>query len=76
MVLLLLLWKFSFCQSQKENWNYPIRPGSKEWLSKPNFAERLSLLNLPMDTINKLETDRLVNICLEYLNKNYDNLKH
>jgi hypothetical protein len=61
-ILFVTIWESTLAQ----NWDYPIKPGSKEWLSKADFIERLNLLNIPDDTIKSMKTDRLMNICLEY----------
>lgn len=53
-------------QDSGVTWDYPIKPGSKEWLAKPSFIERLSLLNIPEDTLQAMGTDRLMNCCLDY----------
>lgn len=65
-ILLLAIWDSTFSQDSQKTWDYPIKPGSREWLSKSDFLERLSLLNIPDDTIKSMGTNRLVNICLEY----------
>lgn len=65
-ILFVAICDSAFTQNSHKNWDYPIKPGSKEWLSKSDFLERLSLLNIPDDTLKLIETDRLLNICLEY----------
>lgn len=45
--LLIVLPFFSFAQNEKVTWDYPIKPGSKEWLAVPDFLKRLDLLNIP-----------------------------
>ena len=53
-------------QDPQVTWNYPIKPGSKEWKSLPDFIDRLSLLNIPTDKLELISTDQLVKICLDY----------
>jgi len=47
-------------------WDYPIKPGSEEWKSLPEFIDRLGLLNIPADKLELITTDQLVKICLDY----------
>ncbi|MEI6049626.1 MAG: hypothetical protein WCS03_12055 [Bacteroidota bacterium] len=65
-LLFVVIWESAFAQYSEKTWDYPIKPGSKEWLSKSDFIERLSLLNIPDDTIKSMSTDKLLNTCLEY----------
>jgi hypothetical protein len=65
-LLSVAIWENAVAQNSQKNWDYPVKPGSKEWLSKSDFSERLRLLNIPDDTIKSLGTNRLLDICLEY----------
>jgi hypothetical protein len=65
-LILVVIWENAFAQNSEKAWDYPIKPGSKEWLAKSDFLDRLGLLNIPDDTIKSIGTDRLMNICLEY----------
>jgi len=56
----------SLAQNYEVTWDYPIAPGSKEWKSIPDFVDRLSLLNIPDDQLELINTDQLVRICLNY----------
>lgn len=68
-IILLLLFAIpiiSFAQNQKATWDYPVKPGSKEWLKVDDYSKRLQLLNVPEDILLKLNTKELVQICLKY----------
>jgi len=64
--LLIVLPFFSFAQNEKVTWDYPIKPGSKEWLAVPDFSKRLELLNIPAPLLKKISTEELVKSCLNY----------
>ena len=57
---------FSFSQNEKPTWNFPIKPGSKEWLNIPEYEQRFTLLNIPENTLQKISTGELVKSCLSY----------
>ena len=56
----------AFAQNPEKTWDYPIKPGSKEWLSQPEFIGKLTLLNIPSNTLKLLTTNQLVKVCLDY----------
>lgn len=64
--LLIILPVFSFAQNEKTSWDFPIKPGSKEWLSIPDFEKRLALLDIPANILQKISTEELVKTCLNY----------
>lgn len=50
-------------------WDYPIKPGSKEWNEREdrqNFMAGLRIMNIPSDTIELIKTEQLVKTCLNY----------
>lgn len=64
--LLIVLPFFSFAQNEKVTWDYPIKPGSKEWLEVSDYSKRLELLNIPAPLLKKISTEELVKSCLNY----------
>ncbi|HAQ20784.1 MAG TPA: hypothetical protein DCR40_16360 [Prolixibacteraceae bacterium] len=64
--LLIVMPFFSFAQNEKVTWDYPIKPGSKEWLAVSDFSKRLELLNIPAPLLKKMSTEELVKSCLNY----------
>ena len=51
------------------NWDYPIKPGSKEWNAREdrkNFMTGLRIMNIPSDTLELIKTEQLVKTCLNY----------
>jgi len=51
------------------SWDYPIKPGSKEWNEREdrqNFMAGLRIMNIPSDTLELIKTEQLVKTCLNY----------
>ena len=51
------------------SWDYPIKPGSKEWNEREdrqNFMAGLRIMNIPPDTLELINTEDLVRVCLNY----------
>jgi hypothetical protein len=65
LILLFFIPITSFSQ-EDATWDYPIKPGSEEWLKIDNYSQRLEQLNIPIDIIEKISTEELVRICLNY----------
>ena len=65
-VVLLITFNSLIAQEPETVWDYPIKPGSLEWKSTPNFVDRLNLLNIPTDKLESIGTDQLVRTCLDY----------
>lgn len=64
--LLIAIPFFSFAQNEKATWDYPVKPGSEEWLNVEDYSKRLQLLNVPNDILSKMSTKDLVLTCLKY----------
>lgn len=64
--LLITIPIFSFAQNEKAKWDYPVKPGSKEWLEVSDFSKRLELLNIPEALLKRISTEELVKSCLNY----------
>ncbi|MDP2338365.1 MAG: hypothetical protein Q8N05_18320 [Bacteroidota bacterium] len=64
--LLIAIPFFSFAQNEKATWDYPVKPGSKEWLNIEDYFKRFELLNIPAPLLKKISTEELVKSCLNY----------
>lgn len=64
--LLIAIPFFSFAQNEKITWDYPVKPGSKEWLNIEDYFKRFELLNIPAPLLKKISTEELVKSCLNY----------
>jgi hypothetical protein len=83
-ILLIFLTLSLFVYSQE--WSYPMRPGTKEWIELGTYKERIDAYNIPDDLLQRMNTKDLVQTCLNYpefrlimtrnsLQKGYDYLK-
>jgi hypothetical protein len=66
MILILFVPIIAFTQVEKPKWDYPVKPGSEEWLKIADFEKRLTLLDIPESILQKISTEELVNGCLSY----------
>lgn len=56
-------------QESAISWDYPIKPGSKEWNKREdrqNFMAGLRIMNIPPDTLELINTEHLSRVCLNY----------
>lgn len=53
-------------QDNNDFYKHSIMPGSEEWLQVDDYYQRLELLNIPEDTLKKMNTFLLMNTCLNY----------
>ena len=65
-ILLLALPVLSFAQ-QEVTWDYPVKPGTKEWKSQiKNNEDRIRLCQIPPEVLPNLPTKELTKIVLDY----------
>ena len=55
-----------FSQDIDHTWNYPIKPGTKEWQNLKTPKERINAYNIPDSILYKISTKNLVKSCLNY----------
>lgn len=55
-----------FSQNIDHTWNYPIKPGTKEWQNLKTPKERINAYNIPDSILYKISTKNLVKSCLNY----------
>ncbi len=56
----------SFAQNDEITWDYPIKPGSKEWSNLKTKTERLNAMQIPTNTLSGMKTEELVVTCINY----------
>lgn len=66
LIILLALYMPVRAQDTGTTWDYPIRPGTEEWLAIKDYHERLKTLNIPEEILDELPTTELARICLDY----------
>lgn len=65
-ILILFVPIITFSQVEKTKWDFPVKPGSEEWLKIADSEKRLALLDIPENILQKISTEELVNSCLSY----------
>jgi hypothetical protein len=53
-------------QNQSKVYDFPIRPGTKEWQNLPSYEERLNAYSIPDKLLENMNTADLVQTCLDY----------
>ena len=69
-VFLLINIRLSFGQEDRDEntlqWDYPIKPGTKEWATLRTWDEKYDVCQIPADILNKMSTKELARICVNY----------
>ena len=71
-LLLLLLFSFVLLffsviyAQEKMVWDYPIKPGMKEWATFETGEQMVKACQIPLDVLNAISTKELVMVCLNY----------
>lgn len=47
-------------------WDYPVKPGMKEWATFETGEQMVKACQIPLDVLNTISTKELVTICLKY----------
>jgi len=53
-------------QTTEKIWDYPVKPGSKEWASFTTTQQMLDAVQIPQNVLEKLSTKELAEICFNY----------
>ncbi len=61
-----LLLFFAMHAQEKAEWDYPVKPGTKEWASFETNEQMLNACQIPLDILNTMSTKELVTACLNY----------
>ena len=67
-IALLFLVFISLCaySQVKAPFDYPVKPGSKEWATFKSHEEMVSACQIPVEILSQLPTKALVSICINY----------
>ncbi len=66
LLLPFLILSLTFTYGQETTWNYPIKPGTKEWGSLENNTEKINVCQIPIEILHSINTEDLLLICLDY----------
>ena len=64
--LIIVFPTISFAQNDEITWDYPVKPGTKEWKNLKTYQERLDAYNIPQHILKTITTEELVKTCLKY----------
>jgi hypothetical protein len=53
-------------QEKKTIWDFPVKPGSKQWAEFTTSQQMVESCQIPQNILQALKTDDLVEICLNY----------
>lgn len=53
-------------QEQNIDYDFPVKPGTDAWRNLNSSQEMLDVCQIPKDIIQKISTEKLVNLCLNY----------
>jgi hypothetical protein len=56
----------AMAQEKKLTWDYPVKPGTEEWEKCKSQQDIYDACQIPDDILKKLDTETLLQICLEY----------
>jgi len=69
-VIIAVLSKVFLGQAQENRvkpiWDYPIKPGTEEWVALGTRVERLRISQIPDEILKTISTENLVMLCLNY----------
>ena len=57
---------FSFTTYAQETWDYPIKPGTKEWATFETGKQMYDACQIPLDVLSTIGTKELLTVCLNY----------
>lgn len=67
LLLIIIFPTISFAQNDEATWDFPVKPGSKEWKSQiKNNEDRIRLCQIPPEVLPNLPTKELTKIVLDY----------
>jgi hypothetical protein len=62
----MLLLSLSLNAQEKIIWDYPIKPGMKEWAAFETSEQMVKVCQIPQDVLNAISTKDLIKVCLNY----------
>lgn len=68
--IFVLVLTLTFCslsaQVLTSSWDFPVKPGSKQWKALKSHNEMVEICQIPNDILQSLSTKDLLKICLDY----------
>lgn len=66
LLAVMLLFNITTAQDKSPVYDWPIKPGTPEWKALQTHDEMLAVLQIPVNILNKMSTEDLVETCLNY----------
>lgn len=66
LILLLMVPIAAFSQNDTPSWEFPVKPGTLNWKTLKNNAEKVEACQVPKDVLPLLKTPELIQTCLTY----------
>ncbi|MDR2231543.1 MAG: hypothetical protein LBE56_00300 [Tannerella sp.] len=51
---------------EKAKWDFPVKPGTEEWKKFSSVAEMYATCQIPEEVLNQLDTESLMELCLNF----------
>ena len=64
--LLLLSFPIILIAQEEISWDFPVKPGSKEWNEIETSQEMINVCQIPLDVLSGMKTRELLEVCLRY----------
>ncbi len=64
--VILILFMFIPVVMLGQTWDYPVKPGTEEWNNLKTEKERIEAMQIPIDILNKMSTDDIINTCIKF----------
>jgi hypothetical protein len=66
LLLVLFVPMFAFSQAEDVKWDYPVKPGTKEWNELKTEKERINAVQIPDDVLDSMTTEDMVDACINF----------
>ena len=65
-ILFLLIIPISLFAQKELTWDFPVKPGTKEWKQTKSIEERFSICQIPENVLNTITTEKLLKLCIDF----------
>jgi len=65
-IILLLAIPITSLAQEKVTWDFPVKPGMKEWKTLNSPEKMYSAMQIPDDILKKISTEKLAKLCINY----------
>lgn len=65
-ILIILIPLFCFSQIEERQWDFPVKPGYKEWNALRTEKDRISAMQVPTELLNRMTSEDLILTCVNF----------